>query len=349
MKNLLLLGTGTIAGMHLAEFGALHECRIVACADSLPGRADAFAEKNGLLNAFESLDDAIRWGEFDAAINATPDGVHRITTLQLIDAKKPVFCEKPLAPSFGDAIEMTDAAEKAGLVNMVNFTYRNSPALQMARQMVIGGAIGTLRHVEAAYRQSWLVSKAWGDWRTEPGWLWRLSRAHGSNGVLGDVGVHILDFACYGANDEVASLRADLVTFPKAEGDRVGDYALDANDSFSMTARLKGGALATILATRYATGHANDLSLALHGTQGAVKVETDGRSSQLFVSSGKGVDAHRWRRKTVPPTRRNARAFADALISGVNGEPSFRRAAEMQRIIDAAIVSAESDRTVVLA
>ena len=70
---------------------------------------------------------------------------------------------------------MADAAERAGLVNMVNLTYRNVAALQKAREMVLAGEIGQVRHVEASYLQSWLVSKAWGDWRTESKWLWRLS------------------------------------------------------------------------------------------------------------------------------------------------------------------------------
>ena len=59
------------------------------------------------------------------------------------------------------------------------------------------GAIGTVRHFEASYLQSWLTQPAWGDWRTRPQWLWRLSTAHGSKGVLGDVGIHILDFATF--------------------------------------------------------------------------------------------------------------------------------------------------------
>lgn len=349
MKRILLLGTGMISTQHLEEFGALDDARIVACADASPGRAAAFAKAQGLEQGFESLAQAIAWGGFDAAINATPDGIHKPTTLELIAAGKPVFCEKPLAPSYADALEMTEAAERVGLVAMVNLTYRNAPALQKARALVIEGAIGRLRHMEATYRQSWLVSSGWGDWRTEPVWLWRLSRAHGSNGVLGDVGIHLLDFAAYGANDRFASLRADLVTFPKAEGDRIGDYVLDANDSFAMTARLEGGALATVAATRFATGHANDLTLMLHGTEGALRVETDGKASALHASLGQDVHTHTWREVALEPTMRNARAFVDALNSGVNGEPSFRRAAEIQAVIDAAMVSAAEDRTVTLA
>lgn len=340
--RLLLLGTGGISRQHMDEFGKVASCSIVACADALPGRAKAYAAENGIKHAFDGLEAALAWGEFDAAINATPDGVHKATTLQLLAAGKHVFCEKPLAPSYPDALEMTEAAEKAGLVNMVNLTYRNSPALQKTREMVLAGKLGALRHIEAAYRQSWLVSKAWGDWRTEPTWLWRLSSKHGSTGVLGDVGVHILDFATYGAGEDIASLKADLVTFPKAEDNRIGDYTLDANDSVAMLARFTGGALGVVEATRFTTGYVNDLSLHLHGTEGALKVKTNGVESSLKGCFGKDIDRARWRKIETPVTERNAARFIAAIRSGQNGAPSFRRAAEMQRLIDGAF---DSDRT----
>ncbi|MEW9835865.1 Gfo/Idh/MocA family protein [Mesorhizobium marinum] len=348
MHRLLLLGTGAIAGHHVEEFAAVPGCEIVACVDRLPGKAAEFAPKNGIERHFQSLEEAISWGGFDAAINATPDGAHKGTTLALIEAGKHVFCEKPLAPTFADALAMTEAAEDAGLVNMVNLTYRNAPALQKARKMIEAGDIGALRHVEAAYRQSWLVSKAWGDAMTEPQWLWRQSTAHGSTGVLGDVGVHILDFASYGAADEFASLQADLTTFPKVEGNRVGDYLLDANDSVAMTARMRSGALATIVATRFATGYINELSLSLHGTKGALRVVSDGRESTLQACLGKDVDPAAWRELEAEPVARNARRFADALATGKNGDPSFRRAADVQKVIDAAFESARIGRRIVL-
>lgn len=348
MRRLLLLGTGGIAGQHMEEFGKVPECRIVACADALPGRAATYADKNGIAHAFDGLEEALAWGDFDAAINATPDGVHRETTLALLAAGKHVFCEKPLAPNHADALEMTEAAERAGLINMVNLTYRNSPALQRARQMVAAGEIGELRHVEASYRQSWLVGKAWGDWRTADQWLWRLSTEHGSTGVLGDVGIHILDFATYGAADDIASLNAELVTFPKAPGDQIGKYRLDANDSVAMTARFQSGALATIVATRYATGHLNDLELKLHGTKGALWVETNGRTSSLKGCFGEDIDTVTWRDLELPEIKRNARRFVDALLSGVNGDPSFRRATDIQKLIDAAFLSSGDKRPIVI-
>ena len=120
---------------------------------------------------------------------------------------------------------------------MVNLTYRNvAGAAAGARDGRRPATIGEVRHVEAGLPAELAGRRRPGaTGATEPQWLWRLSTAHGSNGVLGDVGIHILDFASYGAADDIVSLSADLETFPKAEGDRIGDYVLDANDSFAMT------------------------------------------------------------------------------------------------------------------
>ena len=49
--------------------------------------------------------------------------------------------------------------------------------------------------MDACYYQSWLTSNNWGNWREQDKWLWRLSTNHGSKGALGDIGVHIFDFA----------------------------------------------------------------------------------------------------------------------------------------------------------
>ena len=107
VHRILLLGTGGIAGHHVEEFAKIPECRIVACVDQLPGRAETFAVANGIDRHFAGLGEAIAWDGFDAAINCTPDGVHKATTLALIAAGKHVFCEKPLAPTHADALELS--------------------------------------------------------------------------------------------------------------------------------------------------------------------------------------------------------------------------------------------------
>jgi predicted dehydrogenase len=339
LPRLLFVGTGSMARAHAERFSLMPGCTLAGAVDASAERARDFAEAFGLPCAFDALSDAIAWGGFDAAVNATPDGAHKPTTLDLLAAGKHVFCEKPLAPNYADALAMTEAAEAAGVINMVNFTYRNAAALQTARRMIDAGEIGEVRHVQASYLQSWLTGRHWGDWRTEERWLWRLSSAHGSRGVVGDIGVHILDFVTYGAGLDIAALHARMRTFDKAEGGVIGGYTLDVNDSAAITAEFTNGALAVIHMSRYATGKANDLDMMIHGEKGALKVWATTLESSLEACLGPDIETQTWSPVACPPTSRNEERFLIALLSGENGDPDFHHAAAVQKLLDLAFRS----------
>ncbi len=330
--KLLILGTGSMAEAHAKNFSAIPGVTLVAAVETNPARLESFCDQFGIQNRFSNLGDAIAWAQFDAATNVTPDAVHHPTTMQLIEAGKHVFCEKPLATVYPLAKEMTEAAEARGLINMVNLTYRASPALHKARELATSGALGIVRHFEASYLQSWLVGKQWGDWRTEERWLWRLSTEHGSKGVVGDIGIHLLDFTTFAAGADIAEMSPRVKTFHKAPGDQIGQYKLDANDSFVLTAELTNGALGTIQATRFATGNGNELRVTLYGDKGAAKIHTDGNVSSLKVCSDPNL--LEWKTLDCPPVPTTYQRFAEAVRTGMNGDPSFRRAAEIQRVLD---------------
>jgi predicted dehydrogenase len=332
--RLVLLGTGNMARLHAQEFALVPDAKIVAAVDVDEERARAFAEKHKIPNHFGSLEAVLRWGEFDAICNITPDGMHHDTTLLILAAGKHVFCEKPLATNYLDAHEMTEAAGAANVVAMVNLTYRKVPELQKARELVLSGAIGEVRHVEASYLQSWLSANSWGDWRTDPTWLWRLSRAHGSNGVLGDIGIHILDFASYGAALDIADMSCRLATFDKAPGNRVGNYQLDANDSFAMAVTFTNGALGVIHASRFATGHLNDIALRIFGDKGAIRVNYTLSSSSMEVCLGEDIHTQTWRPLEAEPAETNYQRFVRAVQTRETLEPSFAHAANLQRLLD---------------
>jgi predicted dehydrogenase len=339
--RLLILGTGWMAQEHARQFGNMQGVEIVGAVDIDSVRLNNFADGYGIPNRFTSLEDALTWNQFDASVNVTPDRIHHPTTLMLVAAGKPVLCEKPLAENYQKASEMADAAERAGIINMVNLTYRNVAALQKARSMVLAGEIGQVRHVEASYLQSWLISKFWGDWRTDPKWLWRLSRSHGSNGVLGDVGIHILDFASYGAGLEVERVFCRLKTFDKAPGNRIGDYEFDANDSFIMSVEFVSGAVGVVHATRWATGHLNELRLRIYGDRGGIEVVHNLKDSQLKVCNGQNIETAEWQMLDPGSVPTNYQRFVDATRSGTQAEPSFRHAAELQKVLDLAVVADE--------
>jgi predicted dehydrogenase len=337
--RILVLGTGAMAASHAERFAGIPGCVVAAAVDVNAERARAFAEAHAIPAAFDDLAAAIAWGEFDAAVNVTPDAAHKPTSLALIAAGKHVLCEKPLAVNHPDAAEMADAVEAAGLINMVNFTYRNASALQTARRMVEAGEIGRVRHVQASYLQSWLTARHWGDWRSDERWLWRLSSAHGSKGVMGDIGVHILDFVTFAACEDIVALGARMQTFEKADGGAIGAYTFDVNDSVAMHVEFGGGALGVIHASRMATGTRNDLELTLHGDAGALRLWSDERTSTLAACLGPDIETQTWASVECPATPRIAERFVLALLAGVNGDPDFRRGAAMQRLVDLTFVS----------
>ncbi|HRX36468.1 MAG TPA: Gfo/Idh/MocA family oxidoreductase [Aestuariivirga sp.] len=332
--RLLILGTGGMATSHARLFGDDPRVDVVAACDVDAARAEAFATTHGIAKSFGGPDAALAWGKFDAVSNVTPDAVHHPTTMKVIAAGKHVLCEKPLAETFALADEMATAADKAGLVNMVNLSYRNVAALQKAQGLISSGAIGEVRHVEASYRQSWLVGNSWGDWRTDPKWLWRLSEAHGSRGVLGDVGIHILDFATYAIGMMPVSLQARLKTFDKAKDGKIGAYLLDANDSASLQVEFANGALGVIHASRFMTGYANTLKLDVFGTEGAIEINHGLEWTEIRMCSGEDVHNLAWRRVQTEPVPTIHRRFIDAIVTGGGGEPSFRRGADLQAVLD---------------
>lgn len=337
--RVLIIGTGGMANNHVEAYAKIVGVRVVAGVDTDPARLAAFIQKHGISHGFGSVSEALAWGEFDAVSNVTPDAIHHRTTLPLLAAGKHVLCEKPLAANAADAAEMAEAAAQAGVVNMVNLSYREGPALVAAAKMVADGAIGEVRHFEASYLQSWLTQGAWGDWRTEDQWLWRLSKSHGSMGVLGDVGVHILDYATYVAGLQVASVSCRLTTFDKAEGGQIGEYTLDANDSMNMHLRLANGAVGVIHASRFASGHHNDLSLKIYGTTGGLDVKFAEKQSLLKGSLGGDMKGGRWVDVSVPPVDTNYARFIAAVRAGEQVTPNFERGAALQRVLDLAVQS----------
>lgn len=344
--KIAIIGTGNMGRTHARNFSQIENVEVVACADIDQARADAFAQELGIPRAFTDVAELLALPGLDAVSIVTPDSSHCPLSLQAIAAGKHVLCEKPLATSYADAQKMAEAAQAAGVINMVNFSYRNSSAIQLATQWVADGKIGRIRHVEGRYLQSWLTGKDWGDWKTSPNWLWRLSKGHHSKGALGDVGVHIIDFATMPVGP-ISDLYASLPVLDKAPDGKLGDYTLDANDTAILTVRFANGAAGLITATRFATGHMNSVSVSIHGEKGAIRIDLD-KSYQMLewceiMADGKTTP---WQSVYTGKTPTIYERFAASVATGKQDMPDFARGAEIQRYLDAAEESADKGRAI---
>jgi predicted dehydrogenase len=342
MIRLAIVGTGSMAQTHARNFAAIKGVQLAACCDIDGQRAKAFARQWDIPRFYTDYDEMLESETIDALSNVAVDVMHAPISLAAVGRGVPVLCEKPLATTLQDARRMRDAAARKRVVTQVNFSYRDAPCVQAAAALIRGGGIGRVLHLEASYLQSWLVQDAWGDWRTTPAFTWRLSRKHGSGGVLADVGCHIYDLAALLCGD-IAEISCRMETFDKGvKGGRLGPYLLDANDSFVSTIRLADGAIGTVHATRWASGHINSLRVRAYGDEGGVEVDLDRSRDSYRVCRGKSrLSSAQWSDVHCRRTPTQFERFITAVRAGTSDVSDFRNGARVQAYLEA---STESDR-----
>jgi len=347
MINIGIIGTGGMAHGHAGSFQKIKGVKIVACCDISQERAQAYADKFGIPSVYTDYREMLNKEDLDGLSNVTIDAMHAPISLAAIGKKIAVLCEKPIATTLDDARKMRDAARKARVINMVNFSYRNSCGLQAAAKYAAAGNIGRILHVESSYLQSWLVQTAWGDWHTNPAWQWRLSTKHGSAGVLGDVGCHIYDMTAFLCGD-ISSIFCRLETFDKGvKGNRIGEYLLDANDSFVANIGLKAGGIGVVHSSRWATGHHNSLRCRVYGDQGAVEIDLDsGYDIYRVVKGATAMKKGAWKVVQCPPTPNNYERFIRAIKSGKNDVSDFANGCKVQAYLHSSIESSRLGKPV---
>lgn len=217
--------------------------------------------------------------DIDVIDICTPGNTHAEIAIAALEAGKHVLCEKPLANTVAEAEAMAAAATEAakhGVRAMVGFTYRRTPAVSYARQLVASGRIGTIRHVRGQYLQDWLTDE-------NTPLSWRLDKSLAGSGALGDIGAHIIDMAQFVTGSTITSVSGLMETFVKTRpiaGESAtlgGTSTADAergpvtvDDAAAFTARFADGAIGVFEATRFATGRKNALRLEVNGTRGSL-------------------------------------------------------------------------------
>jgi predicted dehydrogenase len=254
--------------------------RLVAIADVHEPFAVDTARRYGFDRAETDWRAVVDAPDVDAVSVAVANHLHREITEAALAAGKHVLCEKPLAPSVGEARAMVDAAAAApGLVNAVGFTFRRSPAINAIRRQVVEGGLGPVRHVVANY---------WCDYGFDPGRpiSWRYRGGPGS-GVLADIGSHLVDLAeffCGATAGVQGTTMATLITerpeplgvaVGHAGGVGVGDrlVPVENEDICTFTASFANGAVGTFALSRVAYGHANTLRLDLFCENGTASFD----------------------------------------------------------------------------
>ena len=126
------------------------EAEVVAVAARSAERARKFADKHGIPVVHDSYERLLADPDLDAVYNPLPNGLHCEWTIRALEAGKHVLCEKPLASNAAEAELMAEAAEKTGKILVEAFHYRYHPLAARMREVIDGGVLGAVRHVEAS-------------------------------------------------------------------------------------------------------------------------------------------------------------------------------------------------------
>jgi predicted dehydrogenase len=147
-----VLGVAGIA-THKAIPGmqASPELSVEAIASRSPEKAETAAKALGIPKAHPSYESLLADPDIEAVYIPLPNHLHREWTVAAAEAGKHVLCEKPLAMTSADAVEMAQAARRARVELMEAFMYRLHPLWRSIVELIDGGAIGEVHAVQSFF------------------------------------------------------------------------------------------------------------------------------------------------------------------------------------------------------
>ena len=261
--NVGIIGVGNIAPAYIRGCAPFDVIKIVACADILTDRAQAFATEHGL--AAYSVDDLLARDDIDIVINLTIPAVHAEISLKIIAAGKHAYSEKPLAINRADGERVIKAAAEAGLrVGCAPDTFLGG-GLQTARKAIDDGLIGQPVAATACFMAHGPES-----WHPNPG-IFYLEGA----GPLFDMGPYYLT-ALVNLMGPVARVAASArMTFPEriatSEALMGQRLPVEVNTHIAGTLEFASGAIASVITSFDVWGH-NLPWIEVHGEGGSLSV-----------------------------------------------------------------------------
>lgn len=188
--------------------------------------------------------------------------LHYDVSKTFIEAGFNVICEKPLAFSHEQGVQLAEVVEASGKVFALTHNYTGYPMVKEAKAMVADGKLGRILKIVAEYPQGYAITAlkdeedgAISNWRMDPG-------VSGVSNCMGDIGSHAENLARYITGLEIDELAAELTTF-------IPGRPLD--DDGNLLIRYKGGAKGVLYASQISTGDENNLNIRVYGTEASLE------------------------------------------------------------------------------
>ena len=187
--RIAIIGTGWIAESHVSALKKMEDVEIVALADLIPGKAEAFAKKFGIEGAKFYLSDeeliAAEKDNLDCVSICTYNTQHAPCAIHALDAGLHVLLEKPFTVTLDEAIEVMKAEKRSGKILTIGFQPRMSENMQMIKKIVDSGELGKVYYIQAGGGRRRGIPTPFGTSFIE--------KETGGIGAMGDIGCYSLD------------------------------------------------------------------------------------------------------------------------------------------------------------
>lgn len=181
-----IIGTGGIAGSHIASYKKQPDVEVVAGADLIPGKAEKFFKDNEVeAKAFTDYKEMIDTMNLDAVSVCTYNRTHAECTIYALEHGLPVLLEKPMTVTLEEAIAIREAEKKSGKIVSVGFQPRFDANMQMIKKIVQSGELGRIYYVQTGGGRRHGIPVSWSETFIE--------NDKAGLGALGDIGCYSID------------------------------------------------------------------------------------------------------------------------------------------------------------
>ena len=239
------------SGWRESLFQLAGEIEIVALVPRFGGRATSLEERIAYVPRFETVDELIRWGQFDGAIVCLPNSESPQAIEALAAAGKHVVVEKPGAASAADFAPAAAAVERAGVAFQCGYLWRYDPCAERLKAMVAQGRFGKLISVEMTYVTSDVRRRGPEHYLFDP--------AASGRGYFNWLACHWLDLLWFITQQQVTGVTARIGTF--------GNVETGVEDGGAAILDLAGGGMATFVGGYWLPRWAGESHWTLRGSE----------------------------------------------------------------------------------
>ena len=182
-----IIGTGWIAESHIQSYLKQPDVEIVAGADLIPGKAEAFFERFGVegVRTYPSHKEMLDNEELDAVSVCTYNRTHAECAIYALKKGVHVMLEKPMCVTTEEAIEIMKAEKESGKILSIGFQPRLDPNMQMIKKIVESGILGEIYYIQTGGGRRAGIPTPFGTTFIE--------EKTAGIGAMGDIGCYSLD------------------------------------------------------------------------------------------------------------------------------------------------------------